>query len=86
MKPTAPYVYLSLAALTSRSPLKHSSPVLVMNCTRAQKVSPDGKQVLQKVELVGNYPDTSKRVVDVQLTRDEETECWLIDAISFVPL
>lgn len=50
--------------------------------TTAQ-VSPDGRQVLQKVEVVGRYPADVRRLVDVQLTKEDE--CWRVDAITFEP-
>ena len=49
------------------------------------QVSPDGKQVLQKVEVVGRYPDDVRRMVDVQLTKEED-DCWRVDAMTLGPV
>lgn len=49
------------------------------------QVSPDGKQVLQKVEVVGGYPDNVRRIVDVQLTKEED-DCWRVDAMTLGPV
>ncbi|CAM9916091.1 unnamed protein product, partial [Hapterophycus canaliculatus] len=67
----------------------HPEQVLLIDnasCAPAEraKVSPDGKQVLQKVEVVGRYPDNVKRILDVQL-RKEEDECWRVDALTLGP-
>ncbi|CAN0454326.1 unnamed protein product, partial [Ectocarpus sp. 12 AP-2014] len=50
------------------------------SCAPAEraKVSADGKQVLQKVEVVGRYPDVVRRIVEVQLTKEED-DCWRVD-------
>lgn len=48
-------------------------------------MSPDGRQVLQKVEVVGRYPDDVRRIVDVQLTKEKD-ECWKVDAITIGPV
>ncbi len=47
-------------------------------------MSPDGNQVLQKVEVVGRYPDNMRRIAEVQLTREED-KCWRVDAIILGP-
>lgn len=49
------------------------------------QVSADGKQVLQKVEVVGRYPNVIRRIVEVQLTKEED-ECWRVDAMTFGPI
>ncbi|CAM9367632.1 unnamed protein product [Ectocarpus sp. 8 AP-2014] len=56
------------------------------SCAPAEraKVSADGKQVLQKVEVVGRYPDVVRRIVEVQLTKEED-DCWRVDAMTFGP-
>lgn len=51
---------------------------------RSLQVSPDGNQVLQKVEVVGRYPDNMRRIAEVQLTREED-KCWRVDAIILGP-
>jgi len=48
-------------------------------------VSPDGNQVLQKVEVVGRYPEKVRRVAEVQLRREED-KCWRVDAIILGPV
>lgn len=48
------------------------------------QASADGKQMLQAIELVGTYPEVTKRVVEVQLSMEDDS--WKIDAITFVPL
>eukprot|EP00904_Undaria_pinnatifida_P010855 jgi/Undpi1/68/HiC_scaffold_1.g00068.m1 len=47
------------------------------------KVSADGAQVLQKVELVGVYPDDAKRIVEMQLSKEDD-DCWRMDALYFL--
>ncbi|CAN0097356.1 unnamed protein product [Ectocarpus sp. 4 AP-2014] len=56
------------------------------SCAPAEraKVSADGKQVLQKVEVVGRYPDVVRRIVEVQLTKEED-DCWRVDAMTLGP-
>lgn len=49
------------------------------------QVSPDGKQVLQKVEVVGRHPEQVRRMAEVQLSREED-ECWRVDAITLGPV
>ena len=51
---------------------------------KKKQVSADGSQVLQKVEVVGVYPDDAKRLVEVQLSKEDDG-CWRIDALYFVP-
>lgn len=55
-----------------------------MHTLKKKKVSPDGKQVLQKVEVVARYPDNSKRILDVQLSKEQD-DCWRVDALTLGP-